>query len=395
MALHDEILIDILRGRIPRRFKTADLKKRPVTGKIDYFKIGEKEYKKNAINTIPSNHSISKDGNQKGDYVKKGRPPVFYRLGGGEYELILDQSYEVELPIELDFFYDNEGQNESVIISKNRNNEMNPLRGEVPKNSRIPNIQLDPVEIIVQTIADKPYQRYFKKQRIWHPCKVANGWGERLLAYFWPTIQDDWRANSMRIAGFYESAASILGSTWNKNNPQCQSALMDLFSEICTWGNVKLPETNSMDLACEVAASVECIKHEHIPVNTRLNSAWTKLYAIIHPDFFVMNDSRVGTSISWILDPYMRDLIHSPSFVQYAALGHFNNAGRGGTRPRNLQHNWPGGYGSWSAQFAANRLCRAIRDRLNTLFEFRYRKINDNSKWKLGEVEAVLFMDGY
>jgi len=395
MALHDEILSDILRGRIPRRFKTADLKNRPVTGKIDYFKIGEKEYKKNAINTIPSNHSISKDGTQKGDYVKKGRPAAFYRLGSGKYELILDQSYKIDLPNKLDFFDENEGKNESVIISKNRDIEMNPLRGGVPENTRIPNIPLDPIEIIIQTIADKPYQRYFQKQRIWHPTKAANGWGERLLAYFWPTIQDDWRADSEIIASFSKSAAIILGPTWNKNNPQCQIALKELFSDICTWGNVKLPETNEKTLAFEVDETLKLIKHEDIPDNARLNSAWTKLYAIIYPDLFIMNDSRVGTSISWILDPYMDDLIHSPSFIQYDALGHFNSAGRGGTRPRNLQYNWPSGYGKWSAQFAANRLCRAIRDKLNTLSEFRYRKANDNSKWELMEVEAVLFMDGY
>jgi len=174
-------------------------------------------------------------------------------------KVVVDQSYEVLLPNELDFFDDNEGQNESVIISKNSNIEINSLKVGVPENSRIPNIQLDPVEIIVQTIAKKPYQRYFQKQRIWHPSKVANGWGERLLAYFWPTIQDDWRSNSKRIAGFSESAAIILGSTWNKNIPQCQIALMDLFAEICIWGNVKLPETNASVLASEVDNTVKSL----------------------------------------------------------------------------------------------------------------------------------------
>ena len=211
MALHDEILIDILRGKIPRKFKTADLKKRPVVGRTDYFQIGEKEYKKNAINTIPPNHSISRDGNQKGDYVKKGRPAAFYRLGDGEYEPILEHPYEVELPDELDFFDDNEGQNESLVISKKRNKTMGPPKGGVPENAIIPNIKLDPVEIVVQAIANKPYQRYIRKQRILHPNKVANGWGERLLAYFWPTIQDDWQANSRRITRFCKSASRIFG----------------------------------------------------------------------------------------------------------------------------------------------------------------------------------------
>ena len=51
MALHDEILINILRGKIPRKFKTADLKKRPVVGRTDYFQIGEREIKK--MRSIP------------------------------------------------------------------------------------------------------------------------------------------------------------------------------------------------------------------------------------------------------------------------------------------------------------------------------------------------------
>ena len=149
--------------------------------------------------------------------------------------------------------------------------------------------------------------------------KSCQWWGERLLAYFWPTVQDDWRANSKRIDGFSESATIIFGANWNKDNPQCQSALMDLFGEICTWGNVKLPESKLVDLACEVNAAIKFIKNEQIPVNARLNSAWTKLYAIIYPDSFVMNDARVGTSISWILDPYMFPQRRSPPAVEPAS----------------------------------------------------------------------------
>ena len=78
----------------------------------------------------------------------------------------------------MDYFHENEGQDESIIISKNRNDEMYSFMSGVPENSRIQGIQLDPVEIIVQSIAYEPYQRFFQKQRIWHPRKVANG-GER------------------------------------------------------------------------------------------------------------------------------------------------------------------------------------------------------------------------
>jgi hypothetical protein len=57
MALHDEILRDILAGRVPRRFKIADLK--TISGtRPRYYRVGNGEYAENAINTIPRNHSV-------------------------------------------------------------------------------------------------------------------------------------------------------------------------------------------------------------------------------------------------------------------------------------------------------------------------------------------------
>jgi hypothetical protein len=44
----------------------------------------------NSIATIPPNQSISRDGKVKGDYVKKGRPPMAFRVGKARYELIDD-----------------------------------------------------------------------------------------------------------------------------------------------------------------------------------------------------------------------------------------------------------------------------------------------------------------
>jgi len=48
----------------------------------------ENYFSSNTINVYPANCSITSDGKIKGDYVKKGQKPKFYRLGKGSYVLI-------------------------------------------------------------------------------------------------------------------------------------------------------------------------------------------------------------------------------------------------------------------------------------------------------------------
>jgi hypothetical protein len=48
----------------------------------------ENYFSSNTINVYPANCSITSDGKIKGDYVKKGQKPKFYRLGKGLYVLI-------------------------------------------------------------------------------------------------------------------------------------------------------------------------------------------------------------------------------------------------------------------------------------------------------------------
>ena len=47
-------------------------------------------YTPNSINTIPSNQSITKDGKEIGNYVKHGRDPKAWRVGHGEFQLVVD-----------------------------------------------------------------------------------------------------------------------------------------------------------------------------------------------------------------------------------------------------------------------------------------------------------------
>ena len=68
--------------KIPRRWKRTHL--RP------YLEQPRGQYARSSIDTIPSNESISGDGVQRGDSVKRGREPKAWRLGYGEFELIAD-----------------------------------------------------------------------------------------------------------------------------------------------------------------------------------------------------------------------------------------------------------------------------------------------------------------
>ena len=49
-------------------------------------------YSDNTINSVPSNASVSPDGVEQGDYVRRGRAAWFFRHGGGVYSLIDDPS---------------------------------------------------------------------------------------------------------------------------------------------------------------------------------------------------------------------------------------------------------------------------------------------------------------
>src|SRR6267378_1518880 len=60
MALHDQILRDIIAGRVPWRFRTSDLKTIPAT-KSGRYRVGNGEYSGNTIKTVPRNHSVRPD----------------------------------------------------------------------------------------------------------------------------------------------------------------------------------------------------------------------------------------------------------------------------------------------------------------------------------------------
>ena len=208
MALHDEILRDIMAGRVPWRFKIADLKK--ISGaKPRHYRVGNGEYAENAINTIPRNHSVRPDGTNPGDYVRKGKKPAFLWYGEGEYELVLDHQHCLEdsSPEDDEEFDATEGDREELIRGPDGETAIrSPLALKVDDALvlRISEKHADPAVIIVRYVAEMPFQGYRRRTRV-GPTK--HGWGERLAAYYWRgdcrLHAPGWMASHLRFDGRY------------------------------------------------------------------------------------------------------------------------------------------------------------------------------------------------
>ena len=66
-------------GQLPRTWKTVDL--RPHL---------RERYAENTIERAPYNSSIARDGKGIGNFVKRGRLPKAWRVGRGEFQLVVD-----------------------------------------------------------------------------------------------------------------------------------------------------------------------------------------------------------------------------------------------------------------------------------------------------------------
>jgi hypothetical protein len=395
VALHDDILRDIMLGRVPWRFKTSDLKRIPGTGPRRYC-VGSGEYAENTINTVPRNHSIRPDGTDPGDYVQKGRKPAFLWHGKGEYELVLDRQHSFEeVSLEDEEFDITEGDDEALTLGHSaigsrslaaRVDDALVLR--VAESERP-----DPAAIIVRYIAEKAFQTYYRRKPV---GSMKYGWGERLAAYYWPVLECDWRvtcATEKRLSNQIQQAIRKL--ELSSADRLGAEELLTAFKATCVWGGVRLPESDPCALADEVLCVWRALSQGRIPPSDcRLNSAWTKLYAFALPDKCVIYDSRVATAVTSILDPAMGLLSSWPKWQLYSALGTIS--GRGGSRPRQLHEPWRNGYGAWASQMAANLLCAKVLEEVNRQStRTDCRKLNDLGPWTLREVEAVLFMEGY
>ncbi len=177
MALHDEILRDIIAGRAPQRFKIADLKQIPGT-KPRHYRVDNGEYAENAINTIARNHSVRLDGMNPGSCVQNGRKPAFWWYGRGEYELVLDHQHCLEDASPGDERFDAaEGDREEVIFGFHGKTARSSLAMRVDDVlvCRIAKEHPDPAVIIVRYVAEMPFQGYRHRNPV---GSEKHGWGE-------------------------------------------------------------------------------------------------------------------------------------------------------------------------------------------------------------------------
>jgi hypothetical protein len=231
--LNLEILRAIVAGRVPWRFKTRDLQRFP-GNRAGYYRVGNGEYSKNAINTIPRNHSVRPDGTDPGDYVRKHRKPAFFWCGRGEYELILNREhYVADLSPEDGEFDVAEGDEETLIRAKRHGITRSPLPITVNEDrvQHIARWNTNPVAIIARYLAEQPYQAYYRRNKVGSPkC----GWGARLAAYFWPTPEGNWSSTCARLSDISTRVQRAIGHIKaHSNDTVAAGKLMDAFDETC------------------------------------------------------------------------------------------------------------------------------------------------------------------
>ena len=79
MSFWDDVYVLRKHGLIPRVWKPENLRR---------YMLGP--YTANTIDAIPSNRSIARNGRQVGNYVKNGQEPKAWRVGPGEFQLVMD-----------------------------------------------------------------------------------------------------------------------------------------------------------------------------------------------------------------------------------------------------------------------------------------------------------------
>jgi hypothetical protein len=244
----------------------------------------------------------------------------------------------------------------------------------------------------VDYLENKPFRLFsYEKKGQWYPVNGSvMGWSNRLEAYLWNNT--DWAHTKPQL----ESFTAQLGELIVSNN--IQDAL-NIYSKIKKWGGITKDDSVTADYVINGLKTVYKYVTDGQSVFVKINSTWTKVYALAFPESFVIYDTRVAYAIVSIAEDIYRPSRSEGSSPEdninqfkkaFNEIGIMPFAARGGTRPRGVRYkNWPNAYESWNAQLQANEFCKGIRDSLNS------KKIGGREDWTLREVEAVLFMEGY
>lgn len=387
MSFHQEVMREVLSGSLREPFGRADLVALHPATEDGRIRIGQSSFAPGGIGSLLAGYACRPDGSNRGDYVNRlgAHHWHFDRVAHGKYRLHRSSDGGLsEIPPDVEVDGSVDGIDGQVDVAAT--DEDTGLQPEFTTSAQVRMASLS--EFIVDAISQTPYKRYFRRQRQHYPEVPACGWQARLDAYFWPSLNRGWLDTERVLAALVlEGQALGLGGD-SKSLEGAHAGLSSLFQQVCNWGGVKMPNMQSNELWRVVHASLAGLDTGNPQaLTTPINSAWTKLYALLRPEIHVIYDSRVATSLICHADRWL-DLTKRTELPElYRGLG--TVAGRGGSRPRATQRPWPIGYGRWGAQAAANQLCIDVLDALNAS------EASLGRRWTLREVEAVLFMDGY
>jgi len=349
MALYDSIILEIENGELGRDLRATDLmgEDRKVflrngEGEDSRYRVGFGFYSEGHIRTEMANNA-----EQTGFLVRAGCPAKYRRVAKGLYRVIaLDEQEEL-----LEQEHLPEGVKHEGVVHETLEDHF------------------------VFYLEAKPFQIFDRRRKNLHPSPAVTGLNERLASYYWPDPKVGYKDTEQTLSGFIDRAQEYTSDPDGKS-----VSIIQLFSDICQWGGVRLPTDDPQILKTNLRLAAQQTRDKP----AAMNSAWTKLYSIFYPDDFVIYDSRVATALISIAEDTMEESDLSSFRKSYPDLGIV--AGRGGTRPRGTRLQWRNAYTSWSAQLDANRLVKKIASILNK---------RSGENYNLRQLEAILFMEGY
>jgi hypothetical protein len=249
------------------------------------------------------------------------------------------------------------------------------------------------IERLVQSVADAPFQAYFRRAPQGQPVV---GWSARLNAYFWPRPENNRAETERELAGMIDRLSPLVrkrleGATWTDAEA---AAAVAVTTDIFKWGGVRrsIPQI-SVDTVRSAIDSAIAGKQVD---GALMNSAWTKLASLASASLpperqQAIWDSRVSHSLIGRLDALGGESGVAALFPQLGWI-----PGQGGTRRQKPAYaaRWKRGYRSWEAHFAAATIVREMVDYLNQ-HAATYGTPGPDRRWSVRDVEMVLFMDGY
>jgi len=158
-----------------------------------------------------------------------------------------------------------EGNEESLIRGNMHSVSPRALPIEVNRSivQRAAEREPDPASIIVNYIAEQPFQAYYRRKPVASP---SHGWGARLEAYFWPAQDGNWSRTCNRVSAISCQIRRAIDKLQACVDDAAAAAeLLVAFKCTCAWGSVKLPESDSDRLAKEVLPAVRALSSGREP----------------------------------------------------------------------------------------------------------------------------------